>query len=100
MEKKKRPAAPRKEQTGRRDPEGLQQSKPTRQQLKIQETIDKFLVKEEPLFTHLDGKEALENLLKRFIAHLDMNELELVITSDIVSVPYHYLIFHSRLLEV
>ena len=100
MGKKKRAAAPDKEQAAHhdpRDPLGHSISKPTRQQEKIQEAIKKFLVNEKPLFAHLIGEDALENLLKRFIGHLSMNELELVITSDIASVPYHYLVFHSRL---
>ena len=93
MIKKKKPEAPRKEPTGYHSPEGPQQSKPNRQEKKIQAATMEFVDLEKAL----DEYESLEDLLKRFLAFLDTRGLEIAVASDDVTVPYRFLAFHSRL---
>ena len=95
MIKKKKPEAPRKEPTGNHSPEGPQQSKPSKQEQKIQAAIMEFVRLEEK--HKPDAYELLEDLLKRFLVFLDARALELVVATDDVTVPFRFLVFPSRL---
>jgi len=67
--------------------------KATPHEKKIQRLIVEFCSREKKL----SKKESLEDALKRFIAFLNVREFDIVCINDLVTVPYRYLVFSSKL---
>lgn len=89
-EKERRPGTPNK-------PTNLQsldsRIKATPHEKKIQRLIVEFCSREKKL----SKKVSMEDTLKRFIAFLNVREFDIVFINDLVTVPYRYLVFSSKL---